>query len=230
MVRPAASLLPVPAMSDRFAGAWLVTEYVHDPGGRLAGIVRQRRTLEPVEPGVIRVTQVCEPEGLEAHPMGAFAGTWVFDLRTDGALRIYDGPDVVGHGYEWSPGAMTGCGVWPRFGHNFESFAVLVTPERQLTGGFFGLAGRSVADVVGVAEPDRGRWPALDVTAGAPELPTPGPGLRRSVGPLAVAEHWPSPTEQVRTLAMADPATAASLTIVDRRGPGSRHVEATVTR
>ena len=177
-------------MSDPFAGAWLVTEYVHDPDGRLAGIVRQRRTLEATAPHVIRVTQVCEPEGLDGHPMQDFAGTWVFDLRIDGARRIYEGPDVVGHGYEWSPGAMTGRGVWPRFGHTFESFAVLVAPDRQLTGGFFGLAGRPVADIVGVAEPDRGRWPELDLSA-APSPPAAvGPGVERRVGPLAVAEHW----------------------------------------
>ncbi len=217
-------------MSNRFGGDWLVSEYVHDPDGHLAGIVRQRRTLEAITPDVIRVTQVCEPEGLDGHPMQDFAGTWVFDLRIDGALRIYEGPDVVGHGCEWSPGAMTGQGVWPRFGHTFESFAVLVTPDRQLTGGFFGLAGRSVADIVGVAEPDRGRWPALDVSAPALEPPLPGPGVRRRVGPLAVAENWPSPTERVRTLAMADPVTGASLTIVDRRSPGGRHVEVSVAR
>ncbi len=217
-------------MSDPFAGDWLVTEYVHDSDGRLAGIVHQRRTLEAAGPDVIRVTQVCEPEGLDGHPMQAFAGTWVFDLRIDGALRIYEGPDVVGHGNEWSPGAMTGQGVWPRFGYTFESFAFLVTPDRQLTGGFFGLAGRSVADIVGVAEPDRGRWPALDVTAAAPEPLSPGPGVRRRVGPLAVAESWPSPTERVRTLAMADPATGTSLTIVDRRGPGTLRVDVSVDR
>ena len=215
-------------MSDPFAGAWLVTEYVHDPDGRLAGIVRQRRTLEATAPGVIRVTQVCEPEGLDGHPMQDFAGTWVFDLRTDGARRIYEGPDVVGHGYEWSPGAMTGRGVWPRFGHTFESFAVLVAPDRQLTGGFFGLAGRSVADIVGAAEPDSGSWPALDLTAAPPEVPARGPGVRREVGPLTVAENWPSPTERVRTLAMADRVTGMSLTIVDRKDPGTRQVDVSI--
>lgn len=222
--------VPAPAVSDPFAGAWLVTEYVHDPDGRLAGIVRQRRTLEATAPGVIRVTQVCEPEGLDGHPMQDFAGTWVFDLRTDGARRIYEGPDVVGHGYEWSPGAMTGRGVWPRFGHTFESFAVLVAPDRQLTGGFFGLAGRPVADIVGVAEPDRGRWPELDLSA-APSPPAAvGPGVEHRMGPLAVAEHWPSPTEQVRTLAIADPLGGASVTIADRRTPDGRRVDIRLDR
>jgi hypothetical protein len=216
-------------MSDPFSGAWLVTEYVHDPDGRLAGIVRQRRTLEAVTPEVIRVTQVCEPEGLRGHPMADFAGTWVFDLRIEGALRCYEGPDVVGHGHEWSPGAMTGRGVWPRFGHTFESFAVLVAPDRQLTGGFFDLAGRSVVDVVGVAEPDGGRWPELDLSA-APSPPAAiGPGVARRVGPLTVAEHWPSPTEQVRTLAIADPLGGAAVTIASHQGPHSRHVEVAVT-
>ena len=219
-----------PTVSDRFAGDWLVTEYVHDPDGRPAGIVRQRRTLEATAPGVIRVTQTCEPEGLDGHPMGAFAGRWVFDLRTDGAQRLYEGPDVVGYGVEWSPGAMTGQGVWPRFGHTFESWAVLVAPDRQLTGGFFSRAGRSVADIVGVAEPDRGQWPTLDLAAEPPESPQPGPGVRRRVGPLAVAENWPSPTERVRTLAMTDPATGTSLTIVERRDPTGCHVEVSPAR
>ena len=62
-------------------GAWLVTEYVHDPDGRFAGVVRQRRTLEAVSPDRMRVTQICEPgPELADHPMGAFAGRWAFEL------------------------------------------------------------------------------------------------------------------------------------------------------
>ena len=216
-------------MGDRFAGAWLVTEYVYDPDGRFAGIVRQRRTLQPSAENRTRVTQVCEPEArLAGHPMHAFAGEWVFDLLVDGSRRLYTGPDVVGHGVEWSPGAMTSQGVWPRFGHAFESYAVLVTPERQITGGFFSVAGRSVADIVGVAVPDRGDWPDLDLSAEPPEPPPTPASVYRRAGPLLLAEHWPSPTEQVRTLALADPPTQHSVTITDHREPGTRRVDVSV--
>ena len=226
---------------DRFGGAWLVTEYVHDPDGRFAGVVRQRRTLETLAEDRIRVTQVCEPDGdLAAHPMGAFAGRWVFDLvrhsaetETEeagaGGLRTYVGPDVVGYGVEWSPGAMTSRGFWPRFGHGFESYAVLIAPERQLTGGFFSAAGREVAAIVGVAAPDGGAWPALDLAAAPPDPGVGGPGADRRIGPLAVAERWPSPVEQVRTLALADPQTGQSVVIIDRQSPETRRVDVSVT-
>ena len=216
-------------MADRFGGAWLVTEYVHDPDGKFAGIIRQRRVLEVSESGRLTVTQVCEPDAqLDGHPMQAFVGKWIFDLTVDGSRRLYTGPDVVGHGTEWSPGAMTSQGVWPRFGHTFESYAVLVTPERQITGGFFSVAGRSVADIVGVAVPDRGGWPELDLSAAPPEPPLTTPGVRRRAGPLLVAEHWPSPSEQVRTLTLADPPTQHTVTITDHREPGTRRVEVAV--
>ena len=216
-------------MTGPFGGAWLVTEYVHDPDGRFAGIVRQRRTVESLASGRIRVTQVCEPdERLEGHPMQAFAGEWVFEGAVEGTRRVYEGPDVVGYGVEWSPGAMTSQGLWPRFGHAFESYAVLLAPDRQLTGGFFALAGRSVADVVGVAEPDRGEWPALDLTARPPRLALEGPGVERRAGPLTIAESWPSPTEQVRALGLSDPAAAASVVVTDRRTPRTRLVRVSI--
>ncbi len=221
---------------DRFGGAWLVTEYVHDPDGRFAGTVRQRRLLEAVSPDRMRVTQVCEPgPELADHPMGAFAGRWVFELVKNRpsaespaeGMRTYVGPDVVGYGVEWSPGAMTSRGFWPRFGHSFESYAVLVAPERQLTGGFFASAGQEMAAIVGVAAPDNGEWPALDLTAVPPD-PSVGPEPQRRVGPLAVAERWPSPVEQVRTLALADPQTSQSVVISDRQGPQTRRVDVSV--
>jgi len=216
-------------VTDRFGGTWLVTEYVHDPDGRFAGIVRQRRTVEALAPGRIRVTQVCEPDKrLDRHPMGAFAGRWVFEGTTEGALRVYEGPDVVGYGVEWSPGAMTSQGLWPRFGYAFESYGVVIAPDRQLTGGFFALAGRSVADIVGVAQPDRGEWPALDMAAEPPRLDCEGPGIQRRVGPLAVVEVWPSPTEKVRILALTDEATRSSFTIADRWSPQGRDVTVSV--
>jgi len=173
---------------DNFGGAWLVTEYVYNPDGSFVGIVNQRRTVEAIDDGRLRVTQFCEPSAeLTDHAMGAFAGEWVFDLEVDGAHRHYLGPDVVGLGTEWQPGAMTGHGLWPRFGHEFTSYGVLVSPDRQLTGGFFSKAGRSVADIVGVAVPESlGLEPILDLSVAAPKI---GDGwqLSRAIGPMSVA-------------------------------------------
>ena len=217
------------ARPDNFGGAWLVHEYVHDPDGRFAGIVRQRRTVEPVDDGRLRVTQVCEPDAqLRNHPMGAFAGEWVFDLEVDGDDRLYLGPDVVGMGTQWQPGAMTGRGVWPRFGYEFESYGVLVAPDRQLTGGFFSLAGRSVADIVGVAVPESlGIDPQLDLAAPAPTLGAEWT-LQRAVGPMRVGLAQPSPTHRRRTWSMTDPVGHVSLTIVGDERAG-RPSTATIT-
>ena len=38
-------------MSDKFLGAWLVSEYVYNPDGSFAGIVRQRRELLQMDNG-----------------------------------------------------------------------------------------------------------------------------------------------------------------------------------
>ena len=43
-------------MNDKFLGAWLVSEYVYNPDGSFAGIVRQRRELLGLANGRIRVT------------------------------------------------------------------------------------------------------------------------------------------------------------------------------
>ena len=147
--------------------------------------------------------------------MAAFAGEWVFDLEVIGAERRYLGPDVVGTGTEWQPGAMTGQGVWPRFGYEFESYSVLVAPDRQLTGGFFSLAGRSVADIIGVAVPESsGLEPRLDLSA-----PPPSPGhewpLHRTVGPMLVATDQPSPAHHRRLWIMRDPLGATSIQITE---------------
>ncbi len=222
-------------MSDSFAGRWLVSEYVFDPDGRFVGVVRQLRSLERLACGRIRVTQVCEPgKSLVGHPMGAFAGKWVFELEAKGAERRYLGPDVVGCGREWSPGALTGEGIWPRFGYSFESFSVLTDPGRQLTGGFFSLAGRSVADIVGVATEDIAgvamkfdaglRWPELDLSP-APAPPDRPNAIWRRVGPMTVAESWPNSDERLRLLEISDPAAARSVVISDRRIAGVQGVE-----
>lgn len=210
---------------DSFGGAWLVTEYVYDPDGAYRGTVAQRRCVEQIDKGRLRVTQQCEPSAaLGSHAMGSFAGEWVFDLEVDGNQRRYLGPDVVGAGIEWQPGAMTGQGLWPRFGYEFESYSVLVAPDRQLTGGFFALAGRSVADIVGVAVPESsGIEPRLDLSAPVPEADDEWQ-LSRAVGPMLVATAWPSPTQRRRLWAMRDPLGATGITLTETVTDGTRSV------
>ncbi len=215
---------------DTFSGAWLVTEYVHDPDGTFRGTVAQRRRVEQVDEARLRVTQQCEPSAaLHGHAMAAFAGEWVFDLEVVGDQRHYLGPDVVGSATQWQPGAMTGQGMWPRFGYEFESYSVLVAPDRQLTGGFFSLAGRSVADIVGVAVPETaGIEPRLDLTA-----PPPVAGdewqLHRAVGPLLVATARPTPSQRRRLWTMHDPAGAATVALTETVDGGARAVAVAVS-
>ena len=215
--------------SDSFDGAWLVVEYVHDPDGTFVGVVRQRRVVEAVDEGRLRVTQTCDPAPeLTGHPMAAFAGEWVFDLEVVGPYRHYLGPDVIGLGTQWQPGAMTGSGVWPRFGHEFTSYGVLVRPDRQLTGGFFSLAGRPIADIVGVAVPEStGVEPTLDLDAGPVPLDDSWM-LTRTVGPLSVAIDRPSPTIERRLLTMNDPVGGVMLAIEEHTTFGDERAVATV--
>ena len=214
---------------DSFGGAWLVIEYVFDPDGAYRGEVTQRRIVEHAGQGRLRVTQHCHPSpDLADHPMAAFAGEWVFELEVAGPQRRYLGPDVVGIGTEWQPGAMTGQGLWPRFGYEFESYSVLVTPHRQLTGGFFSLAGRSVADIVGVAVPEAaGLEPRLDLSAPSPEAADQWP-LRRTVGPLLVAAARPSPTRRRRLWAMRDPLAATGFALTEDTDDDRRSVSVAV--
>ena len=215
--------------NDPFGGAWLVVEYVFDPDGTYRGEVTQRRIVEPAGENRLQVTQHCQPSpDLADHPMSAFAGEWVFDLEVDGTQRRYLGPDVVGTGTEWQPGAMTGQGVWPQFGYEFESYSVLVAPDRQLTGGFFSLAGRSVADIVGVAVPESsGLKPYLDLSA-----PPPNPGdewpLHRTVGPMLLATAQPSPTHHRRLWTMQDPLTSTTVTLTETTDAKGRSVSVTI--
>jgi hypothetical protein len=140
---------------DNFLGAWLVTEYVYNPDGSFAGIIHQRRELEKLANGNIRVTQHCQPAPeLADHVMGRFTGKPVFDLSVDGRVRHYHGPAVIGTGLTWGDGAMTGRGLWPDFGHNFTSFAIQPDAERQITGGKFFTANEMVANIVGIAVPE----------------------------------------------------------------------------
>ena len=217
------------SQNDRFEGAWLVVEYVFDPDGVHRGEVVQRRVVEEIDEGRLRVTQRCEPSpSLADHPMTAFGGEWVFELELAGNRRRYLGPDVVGIGTQWQPGAMTGQGLWPRFGYEFESYSVLVAPDRQLTGGFFSLAGRSVADIVGVAVPEAsGARPRLDLSARPPRLGDRWP-LRRTVGPLLVAAAQPSPSQRRRLWAMRDPLGSTGFALIEDTDGEGRSVSATV--
>jgi hypothetical protein len=136
----------------QFLGAWRVREYVFSPSGAPLGVVDQRRHLERAPGDRIRVIQDCSPEAsLASHAMGRFAGHHEFELSVDGRARRYHGPAVLGTGMSYGEGAMLGRGVWPVFGHNFTSFAVLVEPGRQLTGGRFFRASEMVANIAGVA-------------------------------------------------------------------------------
>ncbi len=214
---------------DRFGGDWLIVEYVYDPDGTFRGEVAQRRIVEQAGEGRLVVTQQCQPSSqLAGHPMAAFAGEWVFDLEIDGDQRRYLGPDVVGSGTLWQPGALTGQGLWPRFGYEFESYSVLVAPDRQLTGGFFSLAGRSVADIVGVAVPEASsEEPRLDLSAPPPDPDGTWP-LRRAVGPMLVATDWPSPSQRRRLWAMHDTIGATGIEITEVIDDGNRSVSVVV--
>ncbi len=216
--------------ADSFGGAWLVTEYVFDPDGAYRGTVAQRRLVEQLEGARLRVTQQCEPSAeLEGHAMAAFAGEWVFDLEVVGDQRRYLGPDVVGTATQWQPGAMTGQGLWPRFGYEFESYSVLVAPDRQLTGGFFSLAGRSVADIVGVAVPETaGTEPRLDLSAPVPEVSDEWQ-LRRTVGPMLVATAWPTPPQSRRLWTMHDRIGGTGIEITQGIGAESGSVSVEIT-
>lgn len=153
-------------MTDQFAGCWLVSEYVFDPNGRFAGMIHQKRQLFTRPDQSLRVVQECTPdERLTGHPMEHFAGEWEFTMTVDGSVRRYHGPDVIGTGLAWGndPVCIMGRGVWPRFGHNFASFSILVSPEQQLTGGWFYNAGELVASIAGIAVPNTvGSYPSLD--------------------------------------------------------------------
>lgn len=157
---------------DGFLGAWRVTEYVYHPDGRFLGLVHQRRMLHQSANGRLRVIQQCKPDkALADHPMGEFKGEHIFELQIDGRLRSYLGPAVVGSGLPWGDGAMTGRGIWPHFGHNFTSFAILAHENRQLTGGKFFNATEMIANVVGVAVPETeetAAWPTLDIDHSCP--------------------------------------------------------------
>ena len=136
----------------------------------------------------------------KATPMAAFAGDWVFDMEVDGAERRYLGPDVVGAGTEWRPRRhepVRACG--PGSATSSIPTAFWVGPGRQLTGGFFSLAGRSVADIVGGgrARVRRDRAPPRSVGAGSRG----GGQLARCEGPSGPS--WWRPRSRRRAVAAA---------------------------
>jgi hypothetical protein len=160
--------------SQGFVGDWLVSEYLYTPAGEYVGVIRQRRQLEPLAEGVIRLLQVCEPvamaEGVSATAVATAAilnqrvGEFVFDLQLVGQARHYLGPDVLGGGFAWRDGVLTARGLWPRFGYNFTSFSILLHPELQLTGGKFFTANAEVATIMGTAVPATNDYPELSLT------------------------------------------------------------------
>ena len=159
-------------MDDKFLGRWLVTEYVFNPDGRYAGSVKQKRDLHELANGRIRVTQQCQPDSdLAQHPLARFAGEWQFELSRDGRVRHYHGPAVIGTGVTLCDGVMTGSGVWPTLGFTFRSYGILPHPQRQLTGGQFFLPGETVANIIGVAEPEEisGAYPQLSLDFSRPK-------------------------------------------------------------
>lgn len=151
-------------MSDKFQGQWLVSEYVFEQDGRFIGIVHQKRRVVPQDNGKIRVIQDCYPDAaLAGHAMQSFAGHWEFDLMVEGRNRHYLGPAVVGIGQAWGKNATTGKGIWPKFGHNFQSFGIVPEVNRQLTGGSFYNAQEVIAKIIGLAYPEEqgseNEWP-----------------------------------------------------------------------
>ncbi|HRJ58972.1 MAG TPA: hypothetical protein PK152_00435 [Anaerolineales bacterium] len=156
-----------------FLGDWLVSEYVYTPAGEYAGVIHQRRKLQP-QGDVIRVIQICEPVKA-AHSrsrqaeeviniMNKRVGEFVFDLKIVGKARHYLGEDVVGGGFSWKDGVLTARGMWTRFGYNFTSFSILLNPGRQVTGGKFFVANEEIATIVGAAVPEGEGFPALEPT------------------------------------------------------------------
>ncbi len=167
--------------------------------------------------------------------MSGFAGEWVFEVEVSGTSRLYMGPDVVGFGTEWQTGAMTGQGLWPRFGYEFESYAVLVACDRQLTGGCFSLAGRPIAEIVGVAVPESsGLDPRLELSATPPELGEEGDEwtldrtVSRTIGPMRVSVAWPLPSRRLRRWAMRDPLGSSGIVVTEVQEEDNRSVSVIV--
>ena len=135
--------------SDRFLGAWDVSEFIYGAKGEFCGRVEQSRSLyEEKKKNHLRVSQTCRPSpALLGHPMESFAGTFEFSLIRQGRRRLYQGPDVEGSAWNWGEIFLRGEGVWPRFGYNFQSWSLALSDQKQMTGGIF-YRGSAVAAVV----------------------------------------------------------------------------------
>ncbi|MBX3082828.1 MAG: hypothetical protein KF716_14410 [Anaerolineae bacterium] len=164
---------------ENFAGSWLVSEYVYNPDGTFVGILQQRRRMEPQADGSTRVFLSCEPRlKIENHPISAFEGEWVYEIGRDGRYRRYLGPDMLGTGLKWGPDALTGRGIWPRFGHNFTNFSLTIAPNRQIFGGRYFNAGECIANVMGVAVPE------------LMGIENPYPAFTNPTRPADIAQTW----------------------------------------
>jgi len=136
-------------------------------------------------PKRFRLTQHCEPDAsLDAHPMARFAGTHVFELQIEGTTRRYLGPAVLGTGQMLGEDTMWGEGVWPIFGHAFQSYAVSLA-DKQLTGGVFSNGNALMAQIVGVAKPetDSDGWPELTGPYRPEDVATHWTGTRTLIRP-----------------------------------------------
>jgi hypothetical protein len=155
-------------MTSSFIGNWLVSEYIYTPSGEFVGVIHQQRKLQPTDDS-IRVIQITEQVQLAntvskngketATIMDKRAGESIFDLKLVGRSRQYLGPDVIGGGFSWRDGVLTARGLWTRFGYNFTSFSMLLSPRRQVTGGKFFIANEEIATIVGLAVPEEEGYP-----------------------------------------------------------------------
>ena len=81
---------------------------------------------------------------------------------------------------------MTGRGIWPDFGHNFTSFAVVGEPGVQLTGGAFFNGREMIANIAGIALPQTDEntpWPELSGPENPADLGLAWTGTLREVSP-----------------------------------------------
>jgi len=124
-----------------FVGDWLVSEYLYTPAGEFAGIIRQRRQLQP-QGDVIRVVQICESMIVAddisndakkvVDVMNKRVGEFVFDLKLVGKARHYLGDDVIGGGFSWRDGVLTAIRLVDSF--RLQLHIVLDAAEPEATG------------------------------------------------------------------------------------------------
>tara|TARA_B100001094_G_C18148989_1_gene782526 strand:- start:830 stop:1666 length:837 start_codon:yes stop_codon:yes gene_type:complete len=171
-------------MSQTFVNEWCVREFVFNPDGEFIGEVAQRRHLRDLGDSRIEVVQDCEPEArLNDSIMSSFSGRFKFDLKLDGERRIYLGPDVFGEGVSVCDQVMVGSGIWPHFGYNFKSYALVNKNGVQLTGGQFYNGPALQAVIIGVAAPKLPVHGIADIILKPVDLGGVYEGVARSVDP-----------------------------------------------